>query len=123
MKTYVVRVNGIEYEVEVEERAQGASVSPAPAVKAAPRPAAPAPKATPAAPQQDGTPVTAGTAGKVWKIVKEVGDPVEAGEAIIILEAMKMEIPVVSPSAFSVQSILVKEAQEIKSGETVATVK
>ena len=117
METYIVRVNGTEYEVEVEMVGGGAPA-------AAPAAAATAPKAAPAAKKAAGagTAVTTGTAGKVWKVVAAEGDAVKSGDSIVILEAMKMEIPVVAPCDGTVSSIVVSEGEEIASGATVAYV-
>ena len=117
METYIVRVNGTEYEVEVEMVGGGAPA-------AAPAAAAAAPKAAPAAKKAAGagTAVTTGTAGKVWKVVAAEGDTVKSGDSIVILEAMKMEIPVVAPCDGTVSSIVVSEGEEIASGATVAYV-
>ena len=118
METYVVRINGNEYEVEIE-RKDGASAPAAPAAK--PAAAAPAAKAAPAA-SGSGEPVVCGTAGKVWKIVAKEGDTVSNGDTILILEAMKMEIPVVSPVDGTVNQITVSEGDSTESGQTVAYV-
>jgi len=52
-------------------------------------------------------------AGTVWKIVKAVGDEVEYGETILILESMKMEIPVEADSRGKIAKILVKEGEVV----------
>ncbi|MCR5033665.1 MAG: acetyl-CoA carboxylase biotin carboxyl carrier protein subunit, partial [Lachnospiraceae bacterium] len=89
MKNYTITVNGNVYEVTVEEGAStGAAPKAAPAVKAAPAPAAPKAAAAGAGKVK----VTAGAAGKVTKIVKNVGDAVKKGENVIMIESMKMEI-------------------------------
>ena len=93
METYIVRVNGEEFEVEIE-RADGSAAPAAPAKAAA----APAPKKAPAKSgggKGKGEPVVCGTAGKVFKIVAQEGQEVKSGDTVIVLEAMKMEIPVV----------------------------
>ena len=114
METYIVRVNGKEYEVEVEMVGGGApAAAPAAAPKAAA--AAPAKKAG-----GSGTAVTTGTAGKVFKLVASEGDAVKAGDSFVILEAMKMEIPVVAPADGTVSSIVVSEGEDLASGATVA---
>ena len=105
MKSYTITVNGNVYDVTVEENAGGA-VAAAPARKAA---APVAPKAAPAAPKASGAAggikVTAGAAGKVFKIEANVGQKVAKGDAVVIIEAMKMEIPVVAPEDGTVASI------------------
>ena len=120
METYIIRVNGIEYEVEVEKKgSEGASSQPA-AASAAAKPAAAAPKK--AAAGGSGAPVVCGTSGKVFKIVAKEGDAVKSGDTILILEAMKMEIPVVAPKDGTVSKIVVAEGDSTTSGQTVAYV-
>ena len=116
METYIVRVNGTEFEVEVEK--VGSDTAP---TFAATAPAAPAPKA--AAPKKaagKGEPVICGTTGKVFKVVAKEGDAVKSGDTVIILEAMKMEIPVVAPKDGTVSSIVVKEGDSTTAGQAVA---
>ena len=57
--------------------------------------------------------------GSVWKLMKELGDTVAAGETIAILEAMKMEFPVLSPSAGTVAALYVAERQTVSPGAPV----
>ena len=57
--------------------------------------------------------------GVVWKIEKRVGDSVQAGEVIMILESMKMEIPIVAPVAGKLKSLAVQEGQSVTEGEVV----
>ena len=58
--------------------------------------------------------------GVVFQITTRPGDHVQAGEPVIVLESMKMEIPVEAPRAGSVKEIRVKEGQTVQEGETVA---
>jgi acetyl-CoA carboxylase biotin carboxyl carrier protein len=58
--------------------------------------------------------------GTVWKIEVAVGDRVAEGDTLILLESMKMEIPVAAPCDGVVHSILVQEAQAVTEGETLA---
>ena len=122
MKNYTITVNGNVYDVVVEE---GASLGAPVAAKA---PAAPkaAPKAAPAAaPRAAGgagsIKVEAGAAGKVFKLEKKVGDAVKKGDAVVIIEAMKMEIPVVAPEDGTVASIDVAVGDMIEAGAVLAT--
>jgi acetyl-CoA carboxylase biotin carboxyl carrier protein len=55
----------------------------------------------------------------VWQILVEVGQSVSADDEVIILESMKMEIPVVAPSDGVVTSINVGEAEAVKRGQTL----
>jgi len=121
MKSYTITVNGNVYDVTVEENAGGA-VAAAPARKAA---APVAPKAAPAAPKASGAAggikVTAGAAGKVFKIEANVGQKVAKGDAVVIIEAMKMEIPVVAPEDGTVASIDVAVGDAVEAGGVLAT--
>ena len=117
MKNYTITVNGNVYDVTVEETGAGAA-------PAAPAPRAAAPKAAPAAKAAAGAgsiEVKAGAAGKVFKIEANVGQSVKAGDAVIIIEAMKMEIPVVAPEDGTVASINVAVGDAIESGAVLAT--
>jgi acetyl-CoA carboxylase biotin carboxyl carrier protein len=58
--------------------------------------------------------------GKVWKIEATPGTSVEEDDAIIILESMKMEIPVPAPKDGTVTEILVEEEELIEEGQVVA---
>jgi acetyl-CoA carboxylase biotin carboxyl carrier protein len=64
--------------------------------------------------------IIADVAGKVWKIEARPGASLAAEDTILILESMKMEIPVVAPRAGRLRSLLVKEGDAVKEGEPVA---
>ncbi|MDO4521535.1 MAG: biotin/lipoyl-containing protein [Eubacteriales bacterium] len=121
MKNYTITVNGVAYDVTVEEGVGGA-VAPV-ARKAAPaQMAAPAPAAAPAAGgNAGGVKVTASVPGKVFKVEASVGQTVKQGDNIIILEAMKMEIPVVAPQDGTVASIDVAVGASVENGDVLAT--
>ena len=118
MEKYIIKVNGKEYEVEVEKvegndapQANNEAVKPAPV------------QAKPAQPQQTkGTVLEAGAAGKVWKILKKAGDNVEKGETAVILEAMKMEIPMVATVSGVVDTVFVNEGQPVEAGDKLLTI-
>ena len=124
MKNYTITVNGNVYDVVVEEGAgSGAPVAAkAPAApKAAPKVApAAAPKAAAGA---GSIKVEAGAAGKVFKLEKKVGDAVKKGDAVVIIEAMKMEIPVVAPQDGTVASIDCAVCDACAAGQLLATLK
>lgn len=61
-------------------------------------------------------------AGNVWKIQTKPGDKVEAEGELMILESMKMEIPVLSPKAGIVKEIRVAEGEAIAEGQLVAII-
>ena len=114
MKSYTITVNGTAYEVTVEET--GSVSAPAAAAPAA------APKAAPKAAAGAGAvKVAASVPGKVLKIAASVGQAVKAGDNIVILESMKMEIPVVAPQDGTVASIDVAEGASVENGDTLAT--
>lgn len=122
MKNYTITVNGSVYDVVVEEgTTSGAPVAAAPvAPKAAPKAAAPAAKAAGAA---GSIKIEAGAAGKVFKVEASVGQAVKKGDAVVILEAMKMEIPVVAPEDGTVASIDVAVGDPVEAGALLATLK
>ncbi len=66
--------------------------------------------------------VKAELVGNLWKIVTEVGQAVEEDDTLMILEFMKMEIPITSPVTGTVKEILVKEGDVVQEGQTVAVV-
>ena len=121
MKNYTITVNGNVYDVVVY---QGASTVAPLAGKAPIAPKA-APKAPAAAPKAGGAAgsikVEAGAAGKIFKIEANVGQAVKKGDAVIILEAMKMEIPVVAPEDGTVASIDVAVGDTVEAGAVLAT--
>lgn len=128
MKSYTITVNGTAYEVTVEENGNAAAPVAAAPKAAAPAPKA-APKAAPAAAPKAAAPaagagsvkVSAAVPGKVVKIVASVGQSVKAGDSVVIVESMKMEIPVVAPQDGTIASIDVAEGAAVENGDTLAT--
>ena len=120
MKNYTITVNGNVYDVTVEENGSVAAPVAAPRRAAAPV-AAPAPAAPAAAAGAGSIKIEAGAAGKVFKIEKNVGDKVAKGDAVLIVEAMKMEIPVVAPEDGTVASINVTVGDTVEAGALLAT--
>ena len=120
MKNYTITVNGNVYDVTVEETGSTPSVA-APKRAAAPA-ATPAPAAKPAAATGAGSvKIEAGASGKVFKLEKKVGDSVKKGDAILVLEIMKMETPVVAPEDGTVASIDVAVGDAVEAGALLAT--
>lgn len=68
------------------------------------------------------TEVTAHITGNVWKIEKKVGDAVSEGDVLIILESMKMEIPIEAPASGTLKEVKVKETQNVIEGQVVALI-
>ncbi len=60
--------------------------------------------------------------GNVWKILKTVGDKVEENEPIMILESMKMEIPIAAPEEGLLTEILTNEEETVTEGTVVARI-
>ena len=120
MKEYTITVNGVAYDVTVDEKGNGgASVatSAAPAVKAA----APAPAAAPAKAAQGNISVTAPMPGKVLAVKVNVGDSVQSGAPVLVLEAMKMENDIVAPKDGKVVAINVKVGDSVESGAVLVS--
>ena len=67
------------------------------------------------------TTVNAHITGTVWKIEVAAGDTVSEGQVCVILESMKMEMPVEAPQAGKVEKILVTEGQAIAEGDALLT--
>lgn len=124
MKNYTITVNGNVYDVSVEEvtTVKTPVIEPKVALVAVPEKAimdssAGAPKVTGAV----GTiKVEAGAAGKVFKIEANVGQILKKGDPVVIIEAMKMEIPVVTPEDGTVTSIEVAVGDAIEAGAILA---
>jgi len=59
-------------------------------------------------------------AGTVWKVEKSVGDRVEVDDVVLVIESMKMEIPVEAPRAGTISEIRVAEGQAVEEGDVLA---
>ncbi len=122
MKNYTITVNGNVYDVTVEEGSGSGAQAPQAPKKAAPKAPAAAPAAAPKASGGSGAvKITAGAAGKVFKIEAPAGTSVKTGEPVVIIEAMKMEIPVVAPQDGVVASIDVAVGDPVEAGAVLAT--
>ena len=119
MKNLIVTVNGVAYNVTVEE-GTGAAAASAP-VAAAPA-AAPAP-AAPAAPAgvAGSVAVTAPMPGNILDVKVKAGDSVKAGDTLLILEAMKMENEISAPQDGTVASVNVRKGDVVNSGDLLCT--
>ena len=114
MKKYRVNVNGVAYEVELEE-ITGASAAPA----AAPvTPAAPAPAAAPAG----GESITSPMPGNILSVNVSAGDAVKKGQVLMVLEAMKMENEIMCPCDGTVTSVSVTKGAAVESGTPLCTI-
>ena len=113
MKNLKITVNGVAYDVQVEE-ANGAA---APAAPAAPAPAAPkaaAPKA--AAPAAGAEVVSSPMPGTIVNTVVSAGQAVKKGDVLVILEAMKMENEIMAPHDATVAAVHVNKGDSVESG-------
>ena len=134
MKNYTITVNGNVYNVTIEEGTTAGApvaapvptvtpVAPAPA-QAAPA-AAPVPAAAPAPAASAGgagvLEITASVPGKICKVVASAGQAVKGGDTVVILEAMKMEIPIVAPQDGTIAGINVSVGDSVESGDMLAT--
>lgn len=120
-RKFTVTVDGETYEVEVKDsdyiRHENASTPVAPAPQTAPAPVAEV-KAAPSV-KGEGTPVTAPMPGTVLKIKAANGTAVKKGDAVIILEAMKMENEIAATKD-GIVSVTVKEGDKINTGDVIA---
>lgn len=114
MKRYNITVNGKAYDVAVEEVGGSAVAAPAAAAPVAAAPAAPA--------VADGTKVTAPMPGTILDIKVAVGDTVKSGQAICVLEAMKMENDVNAPCDGKVLSVNTTKGSAVETGAVLAVI-
>ncbi len=121
LKNYRITVNGVAYDVAVEELAEG-SVAAAPAA-AAPAPAAP--KAKKAAPKATGAAgavaINAPMPGKIVAVKANAGATVAKGDVILVLEAMKMENEICAPQDGVVATVDVAVGDSVEGGSVLAT--
>ncbi len=68
------------------------------------------------------TSVNAPMVGKILRIEKNVGDRVEEDDVVIVMEAMKMEIPVVSPASGLIKVIKISPGQAVEAGDLLAEI-
>ncbi len=107
MKNLTVTVNGVAYNVTVEENTNGAA------------PVAAAPAAAPAA--AGSVPVNAPMPGTILDIKVKAGAAVKAGDVVMILEAMKMENEISAPQDGTIASIDVRKGDTVNSGDVLYT--
>ena len=116
MKKYRVNVNGIAYEVEIEEITQEAAAAKA---------ASPAPAATsvPAASvSAGGEKVSAPMPGNILSVKVKEGDVVKAGSVLMILEAMKMENEIMAPCDGKISQVAVSAGQTVETGALLCVI-
>ena len=119
MKNLIVTVNGVAYNVTVEEGTGAAVPAAAPAAAPAPAPtAAPAPAAAGSA---GAVSVNAPMPGNILDVRVKPGDSVKAGDVLLILEAMKMENEISAPQDGTVASVNVRKGDVVNSGDLLCT--
>ncbi len=151
MRKFIVQVNGVQYDVEIEEiggaqaapavpipAAAPAAMAPAPAAAPAPAPAAPA-TAAPAAPAQSapaaapaqsaaggvmgGETINAPLPGTVLDIKVSAGQNVNKGDILFVLEAMKMENEILAAHDGVIASVNVEKGAAVNSGDVLGSYK
>lgn len=125
MEKYNVKVNGVEYVVEIEEDGTAPAAAPktAPAPKAAPAPApkaAPAPAPAPAAPAGAGA-IVSPMPGTILKVNVAAGQAVKKGDVLLIIEAMKMENEIMALEDGTVKAVHVAAGQIVDTGAALVT--
>ena len=111
-KEYTVVVNGEKFNVQVSEGLDSSLE-----VKSI----APIASSSTSNTSQSGAKITATLPGSIFKIVTNVGDSVKKGDILVVIEAMKMEIEIVSPQDGVVSSVDVNEGQTVEDGQTLVT--
>ena len=139
MRTFKITVNGVAYNVTVEENTgvsapvvtpvQPPVVTPVQPPVVTPTPVqnpvtttAPVTTPAPAAAPGAGDPVNAPMPGTIVKICVKNGDTVKNGDVLCIIEAMKMENEIVSPKDGTVSSVTVSQGANVNSGDVLLTI-
>ncbi len=118
MKNLKITVNGVAYDVQVEE-ADGSAVASAPVAAAPKADPAPAKKAAPAV--AGGEPVKSPMPGTIVNVPVTVGQAVKAGDVLVVLEAMKMENEIKAPKDGTVASIAVNKGESVDTDALLMT--
>lgn len=116
MKNYRITVNGVAYDVAVEEMGEGATAS-APAPATTPKPAAP--KAAPAG--AGAIKINSPMPGNILSVKASAGQAVKKGDVLMILEAMKMENEICAPQDGTIASVQVSAGDSVESGDVLVT--
>jgi oxaloacetate decarboxylase alpha subunit len=109
-EVYTITVNGQNYVVQVAEGGDISAISKAPAA---------APAAAPVPVDDEGEDVPAPLAGNIWKVEVSVGQAIQEGDVLVILEAMKMETEVRAARAGTVVAVDVKEGDAVQVGDSL----
>ena len=123
LRKFKIKVDGQEYQVEMEEIGAVAAPAPVAPVAAPAAPAAPAVEAAPAPATPAGADaMPSPMPGNILRILVNVGDTVTENQPLMILEAMKMENEIVAAKAGVVAGIHVKEGQVVNPGDALITI-
>lgn len=127
MTAYTIVVNGKTYEVEVEKKGSAPAAKPSKVMPAAPETAAavqpqPAVSAPAAGAGGTGKTIAAPMPGKIIKVNVSVGDKVKKGQELIVMEAMKMNNPVLAANDGVVKEIYVKAGDPVQTGAALISV-
>lgn len=123
LRKFKIKVDGQEYQVEMEEIGAVATPAPVAPVAAPAAPAAPAVEAAPVAATPAGADaMPSPMPGNILRILVNVGDTVTENQPLMILEAMKMENEIVAAKAGIVAGIHVKEGQVVNPGDALITI-
>ena len=115
---YTVNVNGKSYNLAID--GDTATVDGKPYQVSLGEATADGTAALPAIKDGGDTPVQAQMPGKVIRLLAQVGDHIEAGDGILVLEAMKMEMPVTAPAAGTITGISVGAGEQVANGQVLA---
>lgn len=118
MKNLKITVNGVAYDVQVEEVGGSASAP----VAAPETPVAPAPKAAPAAAPTSGEPLNCPMPGTIISVNVSAGQQVKLGDVVVVLEAMKMENEIKAPKDGTITSVNVNKGDAVESGTLLVTI-
>ena len=124
MKEYRVTVNGQVYQVSIEEVGTN---TPAPKPTAAPAgvpsvQTTPAPQATQVPKTAEGYSVTAPMPGAILEIAVNEGQTVQAGEVVLLLEAMKMENEIIAPVSGNIKKIVTSKGATVNTGDLLLVI-
>ncbi len=126
MKNYRITVNGVEYEVSVEELGEGAALSSAPAAAPAPvaskAPAAKKPAAKKSSGSEGAIKVSAPMPGKILSVKVSEGQSINKGDVVVVLEAMKMENEIYASEGGVVASVNVSSGDMVEGGDVLVTI-
>ncbi|MBO4322879.1 MAG: acetyl-CoA carboxylase biotin carboxyl carrier protein subunit [Clostridia bacterium] len=115
MRRFKVRVNGIEYTVDIEEMVSGSDSQPSGGHQAGNPVAEKAPSA-------GGTEVKSPIQGTVVRVEVSAGDSVSAGDRVCVLEAMKMEYDITAPCAGRIAEVRVAKGSAAEEGTVLAVI-